>query len=498
MSKRKLLLADDSVTVQKVVNLAFESENIEVITADDGMTAFEKILEFSPDMVMADINLPGADGYEICEHIKQNEATKHIPVILLVGSFEPFSEERAERVGAEGFLKKPFQSIGLLINKVTELLDKNKSGDSGSTETNFNEADTQPIPVYNASEMPDSDDDYSINEELGETGMDDEMIETERVGDYSLLDETSKYETNTEFDISTEEDSGLTQPMTYAEVEELELDQNDQTVYELADEPDEHLSDEIYDSEEFNRKTEENSANDSDLSEDYPDYGQTQEKANFTAQKEAADLDLNDFELLELPPLETLGEPISPDYSEFNQPAEESSATDDTPTDTEQNQTAEIKNDYSDQAETTAEEPFSMPQTEKSNETPESYYAPAEEEADSESLETQLENVEEIEESGEPETAEFKESENTEETSVEEKEISAMDSGEPTAQNFEEEKSELPKETYSETQAMIAQETQQVVSQSSDNKVIVHYLPPEVIDEIAERVVEKLAEKLRR
>ena len=104
MSKRKLLLADDSITIQKVVNLTFADEGIEVISVGDGDAAMQKIAEAAPDLVLADVNMPGMSGYQICESIKQNAATQAIPVILLVGSFEPFDEAEAYRVGADDYL----------------------------------------------------------------------------------------------------------------------------------------------------------------------------------------------------------------------------------------------------------------------------------------------------------------------------------------------------------------------------------------------------------
>ena len=126
MSKRKLLLADDSITIQKVVNLTFADEGVEVISVGDGDSAMQKFDEFMPDLVMADVNMPGLTGYEICQIIKQNEDTRHIPVILLVGSFEPFDEAEANQVGADDFLTKPFQSIRQLVNKVNELLSRSE------------------------------------------------------------------------------------------------------------------------------------------------------------------------------------------------------------------------------------------------------------------------------------------------------------------------------------------------------------------------------------
>ncbi|HNU08193.1 MAG TPA: response regulator, partial [Pyrinomonadaceae bacterium] len=118
----KLLLADDSVTIQKVVNLTFVDEGIEVIAVGDGDSAMERFVEARPDLVLADVNMPGLSGYEICERIKSDPDSNGIPVILLVGSFEPFDEAEAKRVGADEHLTKPFQSIRQLVNTVTALL----------------------------------------------------------------------------------------------------------------------------------------------------------------------------------------------------------------------------------------------------------------------------------------------------------------------------------------------------------------------------------------
>ncbi len=139
MSKRKLLLADDSKTIQKVVNLTFADQGIEVLTANDGATALRMVAEFAPGLVLVDVNLPGLNGFEICEQIKQRADSPTIPVILLVGSFEPFDENRASRAGADDFLTKPFQSIGQLVRKVSALLPLNggENFSSATTETNL-------------------------------------------------------------------------------------------------------------------------------------------------------------------------------------------------------------------------------------------------------------------------------------------------------------------------------------------------------------------------
>lgn len=134
MAKRKLLLADDSITIQKVVNLTFTDEGIDVIAVGNGNQAIEKLAEVTPDLVMADVHMPGLNGYQVCEQIRQNSKFQNVPVMLLVGSFEPFDENEARRVGADDYLTKPFQSIRQLINKVNSLLSQREA--AGALGTN--------------------------------------------------------------------------------------------------------------------------------------------------------------------------------------------------------------------------------------------------------------------------------------------------------------------------------------------------------------------------
>ena len=119
----RLLLADDSPTIRKVVELTFADEGIEVTAVGDASSAMGEFVTTQPNIVLVDINLPGTSGYQICEMIKQDEATARIPVLLLVGSFEPFDQDEAERVCADGFLLKPFKSIRELVGRVKELLE---------------------------------------------------------------------------------------------------------------------------------------------------------------------------------------------------------------------------------------------------------------------------------------------------------------------------------------------------------------------------------------
>jgi CheY-like chemotaxis protein len=118
---KKILLADDSITIQKVIELTFSDEDFEVVTVGNGRLAIERLEEVNPDIVLCDIIMPEKDGYEVCEHIKKHPTLSRVPVLLLTGAFEPFDQERANRVGCDGFLAKPFEP-SMLIGKVKDLL----------------------------------------------------------------------------------------------------------------------------------------------------------------------------------------------------------------------------------------------------------------------------------------------------------------------------------------------------------------------------------------
>lgn len=118
---KTLLLADDSVTIQKVVGISFASEDIDITTVDNGHAAVARAKEIVPDVVLADVVMPGMSGYEVCEAIKSDPALAHVPVILLTGTFEAFDAERAERAGAAGHVSKPFEAQ-TLVDRVKELL----------------------------------------------------------------------------------------------------------------------------------------------------------------------------------------------------------------------------------------------------------------------------------------------------------------------------------------------------------------------------------------
>lgn len=117
----KLLLADDSITIQKVVELILAEEDFEIKSVGNGEEALAAIPSFRPDVILADIEMPKMNGYQLCEKIKRAPATSSIPVILLTGAFEPVDEELTKQVGADDVLTKPFESQEL-ISKINAAL----------------------------------------------------------------------------------------------------------------------------------------------------------------------------------------------------------------------------------------------------------------------------------------------------------------------------------------------------------------------------------------
>lgn len=189
--KPKLLLADDSITIRKVVELTFAEEGIDVTAVGSGEEAMQKFVEAQPDIVLVDVNMPEPTGYFICEMIKQDESTRHIPVLLLVGSFEPFDQDLAERVGADGFMVKPFQSIRELVGKVNELLGPEKGPVFPPPET----SDIDNLYQDSFSESYRTGDSEKTDIFLGDAAMDDEIIETTHPSDSRGLDQTAEVET---------------------------------------------------------------------------------------------------------------------------------------------------------------------------------------------------------------------------------------------------------------------------------------------------------------
>lgn len=116
---RTILVADDSSTIRRIVELTFSDSDIRVEAVSTGAAALERLDALRPDLVLADVVMPHPSGYEICRAVKSS--ARPVPVLLLAGAFESFDEARATDCGADDHLVKPFESLALR-QKVEELL----------------------------------------------------------------------------------------------------------------------------------------------------------------------------------------------------------------------------------------------------------------------------------------------------------------------------------------------------------------------------------------
>ncbi len=117
----KMLVADDSITIQKVISIIFGGDDYSLTIVDNGNDAVTKAREINPDILLIDTQMPGLTGYEVAESVRSTPSLAGTPIVLLTGSFEPFDEEKAKRSGIDTFITKPFESQQI-INTVKELL----------------------------------------------------------------------------------------------------------------------------------------------------------------------------------------------------------------------------------------------------------------------------------------------------------------------------------------------------------------------------------------
>lgn len=117
----RVLLVDDSPHAQRMGERILREEGLEVVTVTDGETAFVRLGDVDPDLIVADVTLPGKTGYDICRHVKATPKFRHTRVVLTAGLLDPFDEEEAERAGSDAVLRKPFEA-SVVLSTVGPLL----------------------------------------------------------------------------------------------------------------------------------------------------------------------------------------------------------------------------------------------------------------------------------------------------------------------------------------------------------------------------------------
>jgi len=160
---KKILLADDSITIQKVISLTLASEDYDLVIVGDGEAAVQKAEETRPDLVIADVTMPGKTGYEVSSFIKNHPSLKGTPVLLLAGTFETVDTKQMAAAGADDHIIKPFESEDL-IKKIRALLSRpaeaapsteNLPEEEALAEIEFEKPEEPaPAPVAAAPSMP--------------------------------------------------------------------------------------------------------------------------------------------------------------------------------------------------------------------------------------------------------------------------------------------------------------------------------------------------------
>lgn len=173
---KRVLLADDSITIQKLVEMAFSETDMELLAVSDGRQAISRMEAFRPDVVLADTIMPLMDGYQVCEWIKSQPQFAHVPVVLLTGRFQPFDEAKARAAQMDGRVVKPF-----VQEQLVELIENLTSGQGGVSEES--PLDTAPMAVVEPKSRPqpaqvDTVDDAEL---LDSEAMDIEELEPEEL-----------------------------------------------------------------------------------------------------------------------------------------------------------------------------------------------------------------------------------------------------------------------------------------------------------------------------
>jgi CheY-like chemotaxis protein len=164
-----ILLADDSLTIQKVVELTFADTDYEVIAVASGDELLQKLPDCRPDIVICDVIMPGRDGYDVCQEIKSSPEWLHLPVILLTGTFEPFDRDRALAAGCSEIVTKPFEARKLVdaVERLATAAAAPPASLSFEDEPLADHQVTPPPPIMAPEELTEELDDTAVSTEFG-------------------------------------------------------------------------------------------------------------------------------------------------------------------------------------------------------------------------------------------------------------------------------------------------------------------------------------------
>jgi CheY-like chemotaxis protein len=151
----RILLADDSPHAQRMGERILREEGFEVVSLTDGNAAMLRLADVDPDLILADVFLPGKSGMELCRHVKSEPRFKHVRVVLTAGLLEPFDEDEARRAGCDAILKKPFEA-SKVVSTIEPLVKEAQSARAQSAEQTASAAPAPTIePTASTPPVPD-------------------------------------------------------------------------------------------------------------------------------------------------------------------------------------------------------------------------------------------------------------------------------------------------------------------------------------------------------
>lgn len=122
--QKKILIVEDEESLLKLESILLTTKGYLVQGATTGIAALEAVASEAPDLILLDIMLPELDGFQVCERIKKNPVTRHIPIVLLTAKKSPEDISRGDEVGADQYITKPFKSA-MVMQIIEQLLNKN-------------------------------------------------------------------------------------------------------------------------------------------------------------------------------------------------------------------------------------------------------------------------------------------------------------------------------------------------------------------------------------
>ncbi len=215
MSK-KILVADDSVVIQKSIGITFAQEDFDVAFVSNGEEALQRAKEFRPDLILADTTMPKLSGADLCKRFRQEPELRRTPILLLSNSQETFTPVQLKTFGASDFIQKPFESTQLL-DKVRPLLAQAQAMTSpevtmASPKTSVTEVQSNPFPEeetvarYEAPKVP--------PRETPSIDLDPSSFDIQRESSFKMSPETQSH-----LDVLSIDDGDEDEPADFAAVE---------------------------------------------------------------------------------------------------------------------------------------------------------------------------------------------------------------------------------------------------------------------------------------